>query len=141
MTSLPSGVNGIPTGLNIIDPYFTIEALEDGLTVSLTQNTSYYRMDNGDWTSLSVGSTTPAINAGQKIQFKMTNPTISGLSGIGTFTISKPCNIEGNIMSLLYGDDFIGQTDLTGKKYAFRDLFYNCFTIIKQTIKCFSLTC
>ena len=133
MTSLTSDVSGIPTGWDVIDheqkPYFTIEALEDGLTVSLTQNTSYYRIDNEDWTSLSAGSNTPAINTGQKIQFKMTDPTISGLSGIGTFTISKPCNIEGNIMSLLYGDNFVGQTELTGKDYVFSNLFYNCSTI------------
>jgi hypothetical protein len=133
MTSLTSGVDGIPTGWDVIDheqkPYFTIEALEDGLTVSLTKNTSYYRIDNEDWTQLTVGSTTPAINAGQKIQFKMTEPTILTASGIGTFTISKSCNIEGNIMSLLYGDDFVAQTNLAGKNYAFRNLFFNCTTI------------
>ena len=111
--------------------YFTIEALEDDLTVSLkdTQNTSYYRIDNGSWTSLSAGLTTHSINTGQKMQFKMTDPTISTTSGIGTFTISGSCNIEGNIMSLLYGDDFVDKTDLTGKNYAFRNLFFNCKTI------------
>ena len=33
-------------------------------------------------------------------------------------------------MSLYYLDDFIGQTDLTGKNYAFRDLFNNCNKLI-----------
>jgi hypothetical protein len=46
--------------------------------------------------------------------------------GIGTFTVSTKFNVSGNIMSLLYGDDFIGKTDLTGKNYAFKFLFNNC---------------
>ena len=134
MISLPSGVDGIPTGWNVIDheqkPYFTIEALEDGLTVKISRNTSYYRIDdNEDWTQLSASFYTPVINRGQKIQFKMTNPSILTLYGIGTFTITKSCNIEGNIMSLLYGDDFVGETDLTGRIYVFYRLFYNCKTI------------
>ena len=109
---------------------FTIKASEDGLTVSLSQNTSYYRIDKGDWTPLSADVTTPSINAGQKIQFKMTDPIISSSSGIGTFTISKPCDIEGNIMSLLHGDYFSDKTDLTGKNYVFSDLFYDCSAIV-----------
>jgi hypothetical protein len=32
-------------------------------------------------------------------------------------------------MSLLYGDNFEGQIDLSGKNYAFYNLFYNCTTI------------
>ena len=116
-------------GTDYSKQYFTIEALEDGLTASLSQNASEYRIDNGNWVTLASGTTTPAINVGQKISFKMTNPTISSSYGIGTFTVSKAFNVEGNIMSLLYGDGFIEQTDLTGKIYAFRYMFQNCTTL------------
>ena len=109
--------------------YFTIEALENGLTVKLSQNASYYRIDSGNWKSLKVNVTTPSINKGQKIQFRITNPTISTSFGIGTFTVNKAFNVEGNIMSLLYGDDFKRQIDLSGKNHVFRELFKNCTTL------------
>ena len=57
--------------------YFTIEALEDGLTVKLSRNASQYSVDNDTWISLSSDSTTPTINTGQKIQFRITKPTIA----------------------------------------------------------------
>ena len=54
--------------------YFTIEALEDGLTVKLSQNASQNasqcRIDNGEWISLITSVATPSINSGQKISFK-----------------------------------------------------------------------
>ena len=120
--------------------YFTIEALEDGLTASLSINACKYRIDNGDWTTLSAGTNTPSINKGQTLSFKGNLMQNSGKSswkvepgiglGIGTFTISKNCNLKGNIMSLLYGDDFEGQNDLTGKDHVFFNLFDSCKTIV-----------
>jgi hypothetical protein len=109
--------------------YFTIEALEDGLTAKLSTNACEYRIDNGSWNTLSAGSNTTSINKGQTLSFKC-NLTPTSSSGVGTFTISKKCNLKGNIMSLLYGDDVEGQTDLTGKGYAFHKLFQNCTNIV-----------
>lgn len=51
-------------------------------------------------------------------------------NGIGTFSASTDFDVEGNIMSLLYGDDFEGKTDLTGKDYAFMNLFSGCTHVI-----------
>ena len=133
MTSLPSGNDGIPTGWTVEDcavdyskEYFTIEALEDGLTVKLSYNGLEYRIDNGKWIYLLQDTATPSINSGQKISFKITSPLISSYYGIGTFTVNKTFNVTGNIMSLLYGDDFKGQNDLNGKNYAFYNLFHGC---------------
>ena len=110
--------------------YFTIEALEDGLTVQLSQNASEYRIDSGEWISLSSNTATPSINSGQKISFKMTNSTIStDYGGIGTFNVNKAFNVEGNIMSLLYGDNFDGQINLSRNPHVFYQLFYNCTTL------------
>ena len=113
--------------------YFTIEALEDGLTIQLSTNTSQYRIDDSEWVSLNANTITPSINNGQKVSFKITNPILSRRESIGRFTINKKCNISGNIMSLLYGDDFEGQIDLSGKDYAFSHLFGNCTTL--QNVK------
>lgn len=112
--------------------YMTIEALEDGLTAKLTRTNTQYRIDGSDeWVSLDANTTTPAINAGQTISFKATNPSISSRYGIGTFTISKRCNLKGNCMSLLFGDDAATSTDLSGKNYAFYKLFRSCTKIEK----------
>ena len=43
--------------------------------------------------------------------------------GVGTFSSTGQFKAQGNIMSLLFGADFKGQTDLTGKDYAFYRLF------------------
>ena len=109
--------------------YFTIEALEDGLQAKLSVNACEYSLDGNTWNSLSAATNTPAVNIGDKIYFRG-NLTPTSSNGIGTFTISKKCNVKGNIMSLLYGDDFVGQTDLTGKNYAFYQLFKNCTYIV-----------
>ena len=108
--------------------YFTIEALRDGLTASLSTNACEYCIDNGSWNNLSAGSKTPSINKGQILSFRG-NLTPNSSNGIGTFAINMYCNIKGNIMSLLYGDNFEGQIDLSGKNYTFYNLFTNCVTI------------
>ena len=109
--------------------YLTIEALEDSLTVKLSTNSCEYSLDGNTWSDLPTNTNTSAINKGQKLYFKG-NLTPTSSAGIGTFTISKKCNVSGNIMSLLFGDNFEGQADLTGYNYAFYKLFYNCKTII-----------
>ena len=109
--------------------YFTIEALEDGLTASLSVNTCEYSLDGKSWNSLPTDTNTVEINKGQTLSFRG-NLTPTSSNGIGAFTISKKCNVKGNVMSLLYGDDFIEQNDLTGKNYAFYKLFYKCTNIV-----------
>jgi hypothetical protein len=59
------------------------------------------------------------------------NLTPKSYVGIGRFTISKKCNLEGNCMSLLFGDDAANNNSLSGKDYAFYCLFSGCTTIIQ----------
>lgn len=111
--------------------YLTFEAIEDS-TFSLTQNACEYSLNNGrTWVSLSAGTNTPTVPAGSKIMFKATNPTILEYDGIGTFSSTGKFNVSGNIMSMLCGDDFIGQNDLTGKNYAFSKLFKGCTNVVE----------
>ena len=110
--------------------YLTFEAIEDS-RFKLTQNTCQYSLDEGNtWTSLSKGTYTPTVSAGNKIMFKKANPSISYAIGIGTFSSTGKFNISGNIMSILYGDDFIDKTSLTGKYYAFSYLFNGCSNVV-----------
>lgn len=112
--------------------YLTIEALEDGLTAKLSHNACEYCVDGGDWKTLAANTATEAINAGHTLSFKgkLTPSTSYGSYGIGTFTISKKCNLKGNCMSMLFGDNAADNYSLEGKNYAFYNLFYNCINII-----------
>lgn len=102
--------------------YLTFEALEDG-TFSLSTNNIDYSLDNGKtWTTLTADQNTPSIKAGNKILWK----AILSSGTVGTFSSTGKFNVEGNIMSLLYGDNFENQTDLTGKNSVLSSLFiYN----------------
>ena len=123
------GIVAAKMSYNSYKEYFCIEALEDGLQAKLSVNACEYSLDGNTWNSLPAATNTLAVNTNEKIYFRG-NLTPTSSNGIGTFTISKKCNVKGNIMSLLYGDDFEGQTDLTGKNYAFYDLFYYCNNIV-----------
>ena len=105
--------------------YTTFEALEDG-TFSFTKNGTgddiQYSKDNGTtWTALASGKTVSVVT-GDKVLWKSTI-TPSSSKGIGTFSSSNNFNVCGNIMSLLYGDNFKGQTSLEDKQYSFYKLF------------------
>ena len=112
------------------DKYLTIDALEDGLTASLSVNACEYCVDgDGNWIALPADATTPSINKGQKLSFRGNITPIAG-SGIGTFSISKKCNLKGNCMAMLFGDDAVNNTILSGKSYAFYNLFRDCVNIV-----------
>ena len=116
-------------GDSIIDNYLTIVALENGLTAQLSVNACEYCVDgDGDWKALSADTNTSSINKGQTLSFRG-NLTPVSYRGIGTFTISKSCNLEGNCMSMLFGDEASSNVSLSGKNYAFYHLFYNCTAI------------
>ena len=124
------GTGGDTSGPINTDNYLTILALENGLTASLSKNACQYCIDgDGDWVDLPAGTTTLSINSGQTLSFRA-NLTSNSSSGIGTFTINKKCNLEGNCMSMLFGDNAVNNNSLSGKDYAFRYLFKNC-TIIQ----------
>lgn len=128
------GTSAIPVGWNVLtegyeDNYMTIEALEDGLTAKLSLNTCEYSTDALNWETLTADTYTPSINTGEKLYFKG-NITPVANKGVGTFTITKRCNLKGNCNSLLFGDDAATNMSLAGKDYAFHYLFNNCSTIV-----------
>ena len=102
--------------------YLTFVALEDG-TFQLSENTVSYSLDEGKtWTNLEANKPSPIVKRGCKIMWKgYLIP--HGYSGVGTFSSTRKFIVQGNVMSLLYGDDFKGQTSLAGKCYAFCNLF------------------
>ena len=111
------------------EKYLTIEALDENLTVKFSKN-CFYSSDCILWNILPANIETTKIRTGEKIYFKATDLTPTSSEGIGTFTISKKCNLSGNCNSMLFGDDADFESSLKDKKYAFYKLFYNCNNII-----------
>ena len=112
-----------------ISNYLTIIALEDGLTATLSGNTIDYCVDgDGNWKTLASNTNSESINKGQTLSFRGDLIPTSSI-GVGTFKITKSCDLTGNCMSLLFGDDAVDNNSLSGKNYAFDKLFYNCSTI------------
>lgn len=121
---------GTPTPPEPIDytkEYLTVVAETDNVSVSLVGgvngNTFQYSTDDGStWNNVSIGQTTPSINTGDKMMFKASNLNIGNETGIGTIRPSGSASVEGNIMSLLYGDNFVGQTSISNN-FQLRKLF------------------
>ena len=128
-------MGGLSSGIDI-NNYLTIEALEDGLTASLSVNTCEYCVDgNGNWKSLAAGTVTESINSGQTLSFRG-NLTPTTNTGIGTFTVNKNFNLKGNCMSMLFGNAGKNNYSLSGKNYAFKNLFRKC-TTLKSVVNSF----
>lgn len=120
----------IPEPIINIDKYLTIEAREDELTASLSVNACEYCVDgDGNWKSLAAGTATESITNGHTLSFRGNLTPVTN-QGIGIFTISKKCNLKGNCMSMLFGDDAADNYSLNGKNYAFYGLFRNCTNIV-----------
>ena len=90
-------------------------------------NVISYSVDSGStWTS---ANTTSTVQSGDVVFIKGENLAISN-NGIGTFSSTVNFDVEGNVMSLLYGDNFENETSLSGKDRAFMNLFSGCTTVI-----------
>ena len=106
--------------------YFTMVITTGGdVTWTGTSNNALsYSTDNGATWSTTSSSITLQVNEGDKVLWKGdTNPIER--QGIGKFSGDTDVrySVEGNAMSLLFGDNFKGQTSLSGKNYAFCNLF------------------
>ena len=106
--------------------YFTIDVKEEiisGATINFSgfssANTLSYSTDSGiTWSSPS-RSISLRVRNGDKILFKGT----SSNGALGAIYMTRAIyDVYGNIMSLIYGDNFEGQTILD-RDYVFKDLF------------------
>lgn len=107
--------------------YLTLVARESGrfkisgATSEAWPNTVYYSLDSGaTWNTISYNSYSPTVQSGQKIMWKT---QLGSTRGWRTFISSGRFDVEGNAMSLVYGDNFRGQTSLSGKDMVFYGLF------------------
>lgn len=125
---IESGEDGVVFNPYVHDyskDYFTTVAKSDGtITFSgSTSNTISYSTDSGaTWSELAQNPSV-TVSSGQTVLWKG-NCVPNSSNGIGRFSGGTATfDVEGNAMSLLFGDNFIGQTSLTSKDYAFYRLF------------------
>ena len=109
--------------------YFTIVSEANNNTVSIVAENSAPSItvsastDNGQtWTEYT-GGTIATLNTGDKVLLKGVNTTFGSSKGRNRIDGTQNFHAEGNIMSLLYGDNFVGQTSLSGRDYALKGLF------------------
>ena len=101
------------------ETYFYFEAIEDGFSATFysgsPNNKLEYSIDNcKTWKPLLPNDETPEIKSKTRIYFKGDGNTLEiGSLGFGKFSeTTKKFNVGGNIMSLLYMDNFINKTTL-----------------------------
>lgn len=108
--------------------YFTFVAEADNLTIGLAyaeDNVFQYSTDSGaTWSDLTNNQSTSSVNSGETIMFKASGLTKHSYYGIGVLTPSVNAMVQGNIMSLVYGDNFARKTSLAIDSQ-FAALFWN----------------
>lgn len=121
--------------------YLTFVILEDGTVTfeaksSSVPKTISYSIDSGEtWSSLTT-STTPQslggeLSAGSEVWVKGNNDAYgtTTFDNCNKFGGTAKVNVCGNIMSLIYGDNFIGNSTLTTNG-TFACLFQDCINLI-----------
>ena len=125
--------NPLSTSTDYSTEYLTFEAVTSGtVTIKASEaaiaKTISYSTDNGDtWTDLTSSTTEQTLatlSVGDKLLVKGENTTYANDSGYNSFGGTAQVNVYGNIMSLIYGDNFIGQTTLS-ETNTFYLLFYD----------------
>ena len=139
--TLPTGESGIPNGWTVeavgaandySTEYFTIESLEDGNQIGIVDSdrpSISISTDKQTWTTVTPNAAPTyfiTLNTGQKVYIKGSNNAYynDSWSTQGYFTSTAEFNVSGNIMSLIYADDFKNKTTLSSSN-AFAYLFYN----------------
>ena len=109
--------------------YLTFVAEADNLTIGLEyagSNVFQFSTDSGStWNNLANNQSTTSVNSGETIMFKARGLTKIPYSGIGRLKPTVNTRVEGNIMSLVYGDDFASKTSLAIDSQ-FDTLFSGC---------------
>lgn len=110
-----------PSPTDYSKQYFTIRALEDYTLVQFNNNDIEYSLDSGGtWNTLQSGGDI-SIMADEPVMFKASGLTPTSYKGIGSFVFYDAVEVEGNVMSLVNGDDFESATTVSA--YQFVSLF------------------
>lgn len=104
----------------------TFEAIEAGAEVGCFNNwypstVLEYRINDGEWKNYTMNERITLANVGDKISFRGDNHETTG-DALDRFLCYAPCYVYGNIMSLLYKENFATATTLP-RDYVFARVF------------------
>ena len=107
--------------------YLTVEALEDNVEVSYHGGMGGYSVsvstDNGETWSSGSSAITTILNTGEKLLIKGNNTLYYDDEGAASIYSSDQHIIYGNILSLVYGDNFGNYTELPNSQNIFNSFF------------------
>ena len=117
---------------NPIPNYLRFTAEEDNSMISLTSKTSpdiKYSLNGGAWTQWDYSAIT--LNTGDTVRMKGNNSNgfSTGEDDVNQFQMTGKIRASGNIMSLLYEDNFEGKLTIPCG-YCFYCMFYGCTSLI-----------
>ena len=101
--------------------YLTFNITSTG-NINVPKGTTY-SINGGEWENT---GTTLTVNSGETIRFKGNNSTYNNNTFSGS---TASFEAEGNIMSLIYGDDFKNKLTISST-YAFASLFQGCANLV-----------
>ena len=105
--------------------YLTFVAQESGTFTFTPQNSNVISFSTDNGTTWSDGNEV-SVQSGDTVLWKGEMTPVTNYLGIGQFSSTNTFTVEGNAYSLLWGDDFVDQTNLSGKNRAFGNLFSGC---------------
>lgn len=118
-----SGGTGPTPPSGYTDQPLTLVFESDGV-FSLNKSLQYSLDSGSSWTTLAAYTNSPTINTNQKVMLRKEQVTTDDDSG--TITASTFFHAEGNAYSMLYGENFSGQTELPPDHNRLRGLFKGC---------------
>ena len=133
------GEDGFPLS-TYIRKYLTMQAIETGtfsvsidsgcssMTISYSLDNGVTWIDNAFTTGTAKTYTTPNISAGDSVIWKCISADGSfsnSYDKVVKFSSTMSCKMYGNILSLIYGDAFIGKNTLANGFQTFRQNFIN----------------
>ena len=119
--------------------YFTIESLEDNNQIGIINEhkpSISISTDKRTWTTVTPNAAPTyfiTLNTGEKVYIKGSNDAYNNdlWSAKDYFTSTGRFNVSGNIMSLIYADDFKNKTTLSSSNdYAFVRVFCSADKLI-----------
>ena len=104
--------------------YMTFEAVKDGAYLKIVPGNNsgahgYFKINDGEWNYKTAGKIETNLKSGDKIFVKSDITSLKDV--VGQIFDIYGLVVYGNIMSLAYGDDFVGKTTIS--KYGFFCLF------------------
>ena len=140
-TYLGTTLFGYSPKVNFKEKYLTFEFIQGSGEIGILcyddgyEQTFEYRKNGGNWTEImssTEGDESVSVELGDIVEFRADFPNGFIEDGYpSTFFVSgsAKCNVYGNILSLLYYDDFVGR-ELPEVSNVFSELFSGCSAII-----------